>query len=346
MSRTNSSVEVTGNTSGRVVRPAPPGVSRRSMLAAVGAGLALGGPPGITAALAQTTTPVRPLASRKRVLRMAHLTDSHVQPEKRAGEGLAAALRHAQSQKDKPEFILFGGDNIMDAFEADKDRTKTQFELWNKVVKDECSTEHRICIGNHDVWRGKGGDESTRAKVGKAWAVDAFGLPSRFYAFDKAGWKFIVLDSTFVASNDQDYVARLDPEQMEWLTSELARTPRTKPTLVLSHIPILSASVFFDGDNEKGGDWLVPRKWMHIDARAIKDLFHKHPQVRCALSGHVHLVDRVDYLGVTYLCNGAVSGAWWDGPFQEFPGGYALVDLFDDGSVENEFVTFGWQASK
>jgi 3',5'-cyclic AMP phosphodiesterase CpdA len=321
-----------------------PGLSRRSMLAAVGTGLALGG--SQSAALSQVLTPPTPASARRRVLRLAHLTDSHVQPEKRGAEGLAAAIRHAQGQKDKPELMLFGGDNIMDAFEADKERSKLQFDLWNKVLKDECSTPHKICIGNHDVWRGKGGDEASRTKEGKAWAVDAFGLPSRFYSFEKAGWKFIVLDSTFVASNDQDYVAKLDGEQMDWLGSELQRTPQATPILILSHIPIFSASVFFDGDNEKTGEWVVPRKWMHIDARAIKDLFFKHPHVRCALSGHVHLVDRVDYLGVTYLCNGAVSGAWWDGAFQEFPGGYALVDLYDDGSVEHEFVTYGWVASK
>jgi len=46
---------------------------------------------------------------------------------------------------------------------------------------------------------------------------------------------------------------------------------------VVSHIPIISTSVFFDGDNEKSGNWNVPRAWMHIDARKIKDLFADYP---------------------------------------------------------------------
>ncbi len=88
---------------------------------------------------------------------------------------------------------------------------------------------------------------------------------------------------------------------------------------------------------------MVPGSWMHIDARRIKDLFLKHPNVRLCLSGHIHLVDRVEYLGVTYLCNGAVSGGWWKGANQECNPGYGLVDLYDDGTFENRYVEFPWK---
>ena len=82
---------------------------------------------------------------------------------------------------------------------------------------------------------------------------------------------------------------------------------------------------------------------MHIDSRHTKNLFLKHPNVRLALSGHIHLVDRVDYNGVSYLCNGSVAGNWWQGPFQETPPGYTLMDLYDDGTWHREYVKYGWQ---
>jgi hypothetical protein len=66
--------------------------------------------------------------------------------------------------------------------------------------------------------------------------------------------------------------------------------------------------------------------------------------VKVCLSGHIHLVDRVDYLGVSYLCNGAVSGAWWKGPNQEFGNGYAIVDLFPDGAFTSTYHQFDWRA--
>lgn len=282
-------------------------------------------------------------APRRRVLRIAHLTDIHVQPERGAAEGMARALHHAQSLADPPELILNGGDIVGDCLAADAARARAQWDLCRRVLRDACSTPIVHCIGNHDVWgwdsrSGAAGDEP---RFGHGWAMDALGLASRYHAFERAGWRFIVLDSTFRVPGD--YTARLDDEQFDWLASQLAATPATRPVLVLSHIPILCACAFFDGSNEQSGDWRVPGAWMHIDARRIKDLFSQHPNVRLGLSGHIHLVDRVDYLGVTYLCNGAVCGGWWKGPCQEFEPGYGLIDLYDDGTFEHDYVTYGWQ---
>jgi len=61
--------------------------------------------------------------NKKRVLRIAHLTDFHVQPEGYAPEGMARALRHAQNQSDRPDMIINTGDSIMDSLAADKNRT-------------------------------------------------------------------------------------------------------------------------------------------------------------------------------------------------------------------------------
>ncbi|MBX3407890.1 MAG: metallophosphoesterase [Phycisphaeraceae bacterium] len=320
-------------------------LSRREAIARAAAAMGLGGAvlAGSGAAMPGIALGRPGAGARKRVLRLAHLTDMHVQPERRAGEGFAAALRHVQSHGDRPELIVTGGDLIMDCFAADEARTRAQWDLWSRLLREECSLPLEHCIGNHDIWgwnQEKSGTSGREAMYGHAWALDVLGLASRYRAFDRAGWRFVVLDSTFRVGNT--YTARLDEEQFEWLSRTLAETPRSRPVLVLSHIPILSASAFFDGECEKDGDWKVPGSWMHIDARRIKDLFFRHPNVRLCLSGHIHLVDRVDYLGVTYLCNGAVSGAWWKGSNQECEAGYCIVDLYDDGSFEHAYIGFGW----
>lgn len=313
--------------------------TRRAVLGAGIGGLAAAG-------LATTGTGAVLLSrpGRTRVLRLAHLTDTHVQPERAAHEGFAACLRHVQSQDPAPDLIIAGGDNVMDVMGRDAERGRVQLELWRKVLKQECSLPVEHVIGNHDVW----GWNKAKSKTigdedlwGKKWALDAYGLPGKYRAFERAGWKFIVLDSTF--PKDDGYTARLDDEQFAWLSAELDRTEKATPVLVASHIPIFCACAFFDGENEKTGDWVVPGSWMHIDARRIKDLFLKHPNVRLCLSGHIHLVDRVEYLGVTYLCNGAVSGGWWKGANQECNPGYGLVDLYDDGTFENRYVEFPWK---
>jgi 3',5'-cyclic-AMP phosphodiesterase len=55
-------------------------------------------------------------------------------------------------------------------------------------------------------------------------------------------------------------------------------------------------------------------------------------------------VDRVDYNGVSYLCNGAVCGSWWKGRHHDCDEGYAVLDLYDDGSFDCEYMKYGWKA--
>ena len=319
-------------------------ISRRGFIGSVGA-VGLG-------ALAGLGGTARGMASRpkrrKRVLRIAHLTDIHVQPEGAAPEGMARALRSVHSLADRPDIIFTGGDSIMDALGADKARTKAQWEVFHRVMKAECRLPVVHCIGNHDVWGWGLEDESVKGDrlYGKQWAVEEFGIPGRYYSFDKAGWHFVVLDSTHAvewSGEGSCYTGRLDEEQLAWLAADLAKAREDSPVCVLSHIPIICFCAFFDGDNEKTGDWVVPGAWMHIDGRRIKDLFKGHKNVRVCLSGHMHMRDKVEYLGVKYLCDGAVSGAWWDGNHYEFGPAYVVVDLYDDGSSASEYVPYEWR---
>lgn len=288
-----------------------------------------------------------PRSERGAGLRLAFLTDTHVQPQRQGGNGFATCLQHVQGQSNPPQLVIFGGDNLMNVDgDGGRERAPEQLNTWNTVVKNELGTPARYVIGNHDILVMDPVD-------GKKWAADAFGLDSRFYTFDQSGWRFIVLDSTSPNSlrgQGGGYKGLLDEEQFDWLARTLRDTPDTRPVCVVSHIPIFAACTFFDGDNEKSGNWQVPGAWMHIDARKLKDLFHTHrtasgtPKVRLCLSGHIHLADTVEYLGVKYACCGAVSGGWWGGAYQEFQPGYAMVDLFDDGTSAVEYVAYGWEA--
>jgi Icc protein len=143
----------------------------------------------------------------------------------------------------------------------------------------------------------------------------------------KSNWHFIVLDG----NNSK---ISLDIEQFNWLEQELAKYPNM-PTLIMSHYPILGATQILVG----GG---------HSDCKKLKDLFFKYPKkVRICLSGHNHLSDHTAYNGVQYCCNGAMSGFWWGkgdaesaGPgfYMETPPGYAILKMYADGTVENEYI--------
>jgi 3',5'-cyclic-AMP phosphodiesterase len=316
-------------------------ISRRDVLKI--AGLTAVGMAGIeAAALAQQSVP---RAASKRVLRIAHLTDIHVQPERRASGGMIACLHHVQSLADKPDLILTGGDSVFDSFEADDARTKLQWDLWTAALKNENGLPVRSAIGNHDVWGGnkaKSKTTGTEPNYGKKRAVELLRLADRYYTFDQNGWRFIVLDST--QPDDQGgYAAFLDEPQFDWLRALLRDTPATLPVLVLSHIPILSVTTILWAKEEEGGLTVNP-SLMHRDCVEIKSLFARHPNVKVCLSGHMHLIDRCDYNGVTYLCNGAVSGNWWKGRHKDCDEGYGIIDLFDDGTFAHEYVKYGWKA--
>lgn len=86
-------------------------LSRRGVLYAAGA---------LPTAAAAACQPA-PAVNRERVLRVAHLTDIHIEQRSDARAGMAKALAHAQSRSDPPAFILNTGDSIMDALETEKD---------------------------------------------------------------------------------------------------------------------------------------------------------------------------------------------------------------------------------
>ena len=123
---------------------------------------------------------------RRRVLRIAHLTDIHVQPEKNAGTWLATCLRHVQDMKDRPDVLFNSGDSIMDSLGADASRTQAQWEVFKKVFKEECSLPVEHCIGNHDVWgwnKKKSGTTGSEPLFGKKRAMEALGLSTAISKF-------------------------------------------------------------------------------------------------------------------------------------------------------------------
>ena len=237
--------------------------------------------------------------------------------------------------EDQPDFILNTGDNIMDAMSRGKAGVNEQWQAWQEYFMKNVRHEMHSCIGNHDIWGWALNDTeiSNDPLSGKSWASAMLNMPGLYYSFEKNGWKFICLDSSSYDPKGKGYTAKLDEEQFRWLEKEIENTPPETFICIATHIPILSVAVYFDGDNLNKGNWLIPGAWMHTDAKELKTLFHRHPNVKVALSGHIHMSDQVEFLGVRYLCNGSVCGKWWLGKYHEFGSVYAVVDFYDDGSV-------------
>jgi hypothetical protein len=117
--------------------------------------------------------------------------------------------------------------------------------------------------------------------------------------------------------------------------------------IIFSHIPIHSATpLAVAGPTGRQGSVInVPGGVIHVDGDRLLKLFAERRNVKACVSGHMHLVEQLDFQGVRHLCNGAVSAGWWKGLHRGTDFGYALVDLFDDGTVECHYVPYGWTAA-
>lgn len=277
-----------------------------------------------------------------KAIRFAHITDIHVKPGIIPETGMAKALHHVQALSPKVNFIINGGDMIMDALDADKQSTQTQWDLFKSILQKENKLPVYHTIGNHDIWGWflKNDKPDSDKLYGKSWAIETLELKNSYYSFAKGNWHFIILDSVQL-NPAGGYIGKLDSEQLDWLQQELKIVPANKFICIVSHIPILSicAGLFFD-KTEANGDLLIKRNLMHTDFLALKKIFSQYPNIKTCISGHIHLQDEVEYLGIKYFCNGAVSGNWWKGSFHEFAPAYAVMELYDDGNVKRTMIKY------
>ncbi|GAB4135006.1 MAG: hypothetical protein Kow0040_19380 [Thermogutta sp.] len=313
-------------------------ISRRNVLA--GALAVLGGSLwGRTGAARAASTAIGPGG-----FRFVHLTDIHVQPELRAAEGLAACLQAVNKLDPKPDFIMTGGDLIMDALETSSERASMLFDLFKKVVADNTDIPVRHCMGNHDVfgWGRKHGVTEETAGFGKQMYCEKLQIERPYYAFDHRGWRFYVLDSV-QPSESGLYQGGLDEEQLAWLHQDLSNKPADTPAVVVSHIPFLTVTVLPDA--VKDGAFRIGPATICAGSQSLAGVFAAHG-VRLAVSGHIHMLDEVLYRGVKYVCNAAVSGRWWKGANKGFPEGFGVFDLTPDGAAQFTYQTYGWQAEQ
>lgn len=302
-------------------------------------------------------------SSRGRVLRIAHLTDMHVQPERQGDAGFAKCLDHVNALRgsEKPDVLITGGDLIFDSFSKNDTRTRLLWDRFTRVLADHNRVPTLHCLGNHDIWgwnKKESGTTGGEAQWGKRWAVDELGLAGTYTRYDVQGVRIIVLDSVQPAG--EGYEGGLDDAQFEWLQGELRAAPATTPVVVVTHIPVFHASTLLvDARMDDQRRKLTGAGAIFVDSNRVVALLAQHPNVRAVLSGHIHMQERIEYAGIHWINSGAVSGAWWQSQekSKEFfrkrgdltpirpnraDAGYALIDLFADGSVQWKYVEYGW----
>jgi len=261
------------------------------------------------------------------------LTDSHTQPELDAAHGTDLAMREAR--KVKADFAIQGGDHVFDALGVPKERAVQLFDLYGKTEQDLGMKVYHT-LGNHDnfgVYTASGA-ATTDPEYGKKMFIERFG--PTYYSFDHKGVHFIVLDSIGITP-DRHYEARMDDDQLVWLAKDLTAQGATKPVVLATHIPLVTAvpSYTIPTPQAAKGD-------SFINGPAAIKLLEGH-NVLAVLQGHTHVNERVEWHGVPYITSGAVCGNWWHGTRLGTPEGFTVVTIAD-GKLTTRYQTTGFKS--
>jgi 3',5'-cyclic AMP phosphodiesterase CpdA len=291
------------------------------------------------ATFTKITENIEPAATQP--LRVAHLTDIHIDLGYEPEKGFASCLHAVNDLAQKPDLIINGGDAIMNsALTFSKAKLKNQWSLFHDILKRDNAIPVQHCIGNHDLYGWPLAKSSETES--KHRAMEEYQIQKPYHAFQQGKWKFIVLDSIQCKTSIPGYYAKLDDEQMNWLSDELKATPSDVFICIVSHVPILAICTLFDSIFKKERHRSIPDNILHADAAELTTLFYQYPNIKSCLSGHIHLVDHVNYLGIDYYCNGAVSGSWWKGNHHQFPPSFSTMNFYDDGKVSREVHYYNW----
>jgi 3',5'-cyclic AMP phosphodiesterase CpdA len=266
----------------------------------------------------------------------AFLTDIHVQPERNAVAGFQAAIDEVN--KLNPDFVITGGDLIMDALGVSYERSDSLYDIYTEMIGQFNMPVYNT-LGNHEVygWYEKSGADPEHLEYGKNMYEAR--LAKRYLTFEYKNWKFFILDS--VEENGKGgYEGGVDQEQLDWLAAELAKTPQDQPLVISTHIPLITTEAqIIRGATEANypGEVIV-------NSKEVLELFVDH-NLKLVLQGHLHYLEDIYVWGTHFITGGAVSGRWWTGEYMKTQEGFLMVEAGTD-NFEWDYVDYGWEVEE
>ena len=222
-------------------------------------------------------------------------------------ENLERIITRISHLDPPPVFVMFTGDLISD------DDPQSYRHL--KLLADRLPSPVYFGMGNHDLRR-----PFRHVVLGE----ESPGSEPHYYAFDAAGYRFVVLDSLV----EEQVAGELDATQLAWLDATLTDSPQ-QPTVVFMHHPPVPTGV----------DWLDAHAFGNGDD--LLGILIKHRQVQRVFFGHVHMPIQITERGVQF--SSVPSSAYQFGDTvtnpKVWPGspGYGIVHLLE-GQLSSRVV--------
>ncbi len=266
---------------------------------------------------------------------VAFMTDVHLQPERNAVEGFKQALDTVNSLA--PDFIITGGDLIMDALGQRYGRADSLYNLYRDVVSMAKMPVYNT-MGNHEIFGiyRKSGADPANPEYGEKMFEKRIAKP--YYSFTHKGWKFMIINSIEDTGKDS-YTGLVESVQIEWIKTELKNTSPETPIVISTHIPFVSAMTQVLGGSTLPNDSSL----VVYNSREVIGLFKDH-NLKLVLQGHLHILEEININGVQYITGGAVCGAWWNGPYRWSEEGFVYL-TFGKDDFTWKYIDYQWEVN-
>ncbi len=268
----------------------------------------------------------------------AFLTDIHVQPEKRAAEGFRMAIDRVNSLA--PDFVLTGGDLIMDALRQKQSRADSLYALYDSLSAFFSMPVHNA-MGNHENFgfNPLSGVDPENPMYGKKMFEKYIG--KRYYAFDHKGWRFYILDSVEKDTTGEGvYYGHVDSLQISWLKHDLSQVSPETPLVLVVHIPLVTIMTqLLSGSTAPNSKGIVI-----TNSKEVLGAFQGH-DLKLVLQGHLHFLEDLYAEGTHFLTGGAVCASWWNGPRDGLEEGFVMVHTHGN-DFSWEYIDYGWEAAQ
>jgi Icc protein len=264
----------------------------------------------------------------------AFLTDIHLQPERGAKAGFQWAIREVN--KRNPDFVITGGDLVMDVLNQSYGRSDSLYNLYRKLSGKFDMPVYNT-MGNHENYGWQRNEEGIEQhpEYGKGMFEQRIG--PRYYSFDHKGWHFMILDAINLPERGV-YNGKIDDEQMAWIIKELEQVDKLTPIAISSHYPFITSS----SQVVRGSMAANSRGQVISNSREVLSLFSEY-NLKLVLQGHLHYLEGIYVQNqVHFITGGAVSGKWWNNePDSKPEEGFVMIHVKGE-DLKWEYVDFGW----
>lgn len=262
------------------------------------------------------------------------LSDIHLQPESHAVDGFKMAIDTIN--KLKPDFVISGGDQIMDANDQTLGRADSLYALYQKTSKLFKMPVYNT-MGNHELYGTFSksvqpsvpmyGKRIFEAKIGK-----------RYQSFVHKGWKFMILDD-IDETEKRKYKGYVDSVEMVWIKRELSATDTATPIVLVLHIPLITTITQFElGALASNTEGLVAN-----NSKELLDLFKKH-NLKLVLQGHLHIFENLYVHKIRFVTGGAICGWKWTGANKGTEEGFVSIKI-KGNEIKCHYIDYGWEVS-